>query len=225
MTMHVLVVAKSPVAGRVKTRLCPPCTPAEAAALAEAALADTLTAAAACGAARRLVALDGPAGPWLPEGFEVFAQCQGGLDRRLAHAWAVAAGPGVQVGMDTPQLTSGLLDDALAALDGSSAALGHASDGGWWAIALRRPHPAVFAGVPMSSARTGAHQQARMAALGLDVAPLPTLVDLDRASDLMAIAEAAPASRTAALARALGLVPAAPVSTSRNPGRCGPTPG
>ena len=93
MTMHVLVVAKSPVAGRVKTRLCPPCTPAEAAALAEAALADTLTAAAACGAARRLVALDGPAGPWLPEGFEVFAQCQGGLDRRLAHAWAVATSP------------------------------------------------------------------------------------------------------------------------------------
>ena len=74
---HVLVMAKSPVPGRVKTRLCPPCTPAEAAALAEAALADTLEAVAACGAGRRILALDGAPGPWLPAGFEVVAQCQG----------------------------------------------------------------------------------------------------------------------------------------------------
>src|SRR5262249_3936520 len=54
---HVLVMAKAPVPGRVKTRLCPPCTPTEAAALAEAALADTLDAVAACHADRFVVAL------------------------------------------------------------------------------------------------------------------------------------------------------------------------
>ncbi|MFN2507027.1 MAG: DUF2064 domain-containing protein, partial [Acidimicrobiales bacterium] len=98
-------MVKAPVAGQVKTRLCPPCTPAEAAALAAAALADTLAAVAACGATRRILALSGEPGPWLPPAFEVVAQCEGGLDRRLAHAWAVAGGPGVQIGMDTPQVT------------------------------------------------------------------------------------------------------------------------
>jgi uncharacterized protein len=55
----VLVLAKEPVPGRVKTRLCPPCTAAQAAQLAEAALADTLEAVARCDAGRRLLALDG----------------------------------------------------------------------------------------------------------------------------------------------------------------------
>ncbi|MEO5678521.1 MAG: glycosyltransferase, partial [Acidimicrobiales bacterium] len=73
-----LVLAKEPVAGRVKTRLCPPLTPAEAAAVAEAALADTLAAVARCGADRLVVALDGAPGPWLPAGFEVIPQRGGG---------------------------------------------------------------------------------------------------------------------------------------------------
>ena len=68
---HVLVMAKAPVPGRVKTRLCPPCTPDEAAAITEAALADTLAAVARCGAGRRIIALDGAPGPWLPARFEV----------------------------------------------------------------------------------------------------------------------------------------------------------
>src|SRR5436190_1635035 len=100
---HVLVMAKAPRSGLVKTRLCPPFTPAEAAAVAEAALRDTLAAVAASGADRRIIALDGPVGPWLPPGFEIIEQCQGSLDLRLAHAWAQADGPGVQIGMDTPQ--------------------------------------------------------------------------------------------------------------------------
>jgi glycosyltransferase A (GT-A) superfamily protein (DUF2064 family) len=197
------VVAKAPVAGRVKTRLCPPCTAGEAAALAEAALADTLEAAAGCGAGRRILALDGEAGPWLPAGFEVVPQRGRGLAGRLAHAWQVAGGPGVQLGMDTPQVTAGLLDDALAALDHVGAALGHAADGGWWAVALRRPDPAAFLGVPMGLPTTGRHQEARLRALGLDVARLPVLDDLDTVADLPAVVAAAPHSRTAAVAAAL----------------------
>ena len=69
--MHLLVMAKAPVAGRVKTRLCPPCTPGEAAGLAEAALADTLDAVLEAGAGRCILALEGEPGPWLPAGFEV----------------------------------------------------------------------------------------------------------------------------------------------------------
>ncbi len=204
--MHVLVMAKSPFPGRVKTRLCPPCTPVEAAALAEAALADTLESVAASGAGRRVLALDGAPGPWLPEGFEVVAQCGGSLASRLAHAWSAVGGPGIQIGMDTPQVTAYDLDDALDSLDTAPAALGHAADGGWWAIGLRRPQPGAFRGVPMSTARTGRAQEARLRALGLDVALLPTLVDLDTAADLPAVVASGAAARTARLAADLGLV-------------------
>lgn len=96
-------MAKAPVRGRVKTRLCPPYTPEEAARLAEAALADTLDAVAGCGVSRRILALDGEPGSWLPAGFEVVRQAAGAFDERLAAAWDAARGPGVQIGMDTPQ--------------------------------------------------------------------------------------------------------------------------
>jgi uncharacterized protein len=203
---HLLVMAKAPVAGRVKTRLCPPCTPAEAAEMAEAALADTLDAVARCGAGRRIVALEGAPGPWLPPGFEVMAQVGGGLARRLAAAWAMAGGAGVQIGMDTPQVTPGLLDGALASLDDTDAALGFAVDGGWWAIGLRRPDARIFTGIPMSTAETGAAQQARLRALGLSVTTLPALVDLDTAADLAAVTESGSAIRTAAQARRIGML-------------------
>jgi len=85
---QVLVIAKEPVPGRAKTRLTPPYTPAEAAALAEAALADTLAAAGRARVARRVLALDGRPGRWLPPGFDVIGQRGAGLDERIA--WALA---------------------------------------------------------------------------------------------------------------------------------------
>ena len=101
----------------MKTRLCPPCTAEEAAAVADAALADTLDAVAACGAARKVLALDGPPGPWLPPGFEVIPQRGTTFNQRLANAWADTGGPGLQIGMDTPQVTAPELDGLLARLD------------------------------------------------------------------------------------------------------------
>lgn len=198
--MHLLVMAKSPVAGRVKTRLCPPCTPAEAASLAEAALADTLAAVAAVDVDRRVVALDGEAGPWLPPGFTVIPQRGGAFDQRLAAAWDDSGGPGLQIGMDTPQVTPPLLEDALARLDtpGTQAVLGHAADGGWWAIGLRRPDPAAFLGVPMSTAATGTAQAQRLDDLGLSVELLPVLRDVDVMADALEVAAGAPHTAFAA---------------------------
>ena len=85
-------------------------------------------------------------GPWLPPGFEVLSQVTGPFERRLAAAWAAAGGPGVQIGMDTPQVTSGLLDRSLGCLErpGVDAVLGPAADGGWWAIGFRSPPPGAF---------------------------------------------------------------------------------
>ena len=188
--MHLLIMAKAPVPGRVKTRLCPPCSPEEAAAVAQAALADTLDAVAACGADRRILALDGEPGEWLPRGFEVIAQQGDGFDRRLGAAWSHAGGPGFQVGMDTPQVTATDLNDALAALDrpGDAAVLGPALDGGWWGIGMLRPHPQAFAGVPMSSSATGEAQRVRLESLGMEVTMLAPQRDIDTYADLMAVA-------------------------------------
>jgi len=201
--LHVLVVAKEPVPGRVKTRLCPPCTAAQAAELAEAALADTLEAVARCHAGRRLLALDGSPGPWLPTGFEVFPQQGWGLDERLAAAWDRAAGPGIQIGMDTPQVTSQLLDDCLQRLmaPGATAALGLAEDGGWWVLGLRQPDPRVFLGVPMSTPRTGLAQQHRLRDLGHDPVRLPRLRDVDHMDDAVAVANDASGTRFAEACR------------------------
>jgi rSAM/selenodomain-associated transferase 1 len=193
------VIAKAPVAGRVKTRLCPPCTPGQAADLAEAALRDTLAAmadaAAMAGrAVHRAIVLDGTPGVWL-DGEQVIAQRGGGLDERLAAAFEdLRDGPALIVGMDTPQLTGALLAEALAALDDHDAVLGPATDGGYWGIGLRRADPRALIGVPMSVEHTLAAQRARLAALGLDVADAATLVDVDTIDDAARVAESAPAT-------------------------------
>jgi uncharacterized protein len=198
-----LVIAKQPVPGRVKTRLVPPCTYEQAAGLAEAALADTLHTAAMLPARRRVLVLDGRPGPWLPAGFEVVPQCAGPLDERLAGAFAAARGPALLIGMDTPQVTPGLLNVDWEAAD---AYFGPAADGGFWALGLRVPDPALLRGVPMSTPGTGAVQRARLLAAGLRVADLPQLRDVDTAADAVAVARQAPRSRFAARARQLAAV-------------------
>ena len=128
----------------------PPLDPEQAAALALASLEDTLAAAAACAAGRRVVVLDGEPGAWLPAGFEVLPQVAGPLAARMAAAFAATGTPALMIGMDAPQVTPELLDAGLAALADHDAALGPAADGGYWAIGLRRPAAGVFDGVPMS---------------------------------------------------------------------------
>jgi rSAM/selenodomain-associated transferase 1 len=193
-------MAKEPLAGNVKTRLCPPLQPAQAAALAEAALTDTLNAVAWTPARRRVLALQGAVGAWLPPGFDVIEQRGDGLGERLANATRDVGDALLFVGMDTPQLTRALLCDALERLakPGVGAVLGPTTDGGYWAIGLRDPDPEVFAEVPMSTAGTGAAQRARLHELGLRTVELETLRDVDTYDDAVAVASIAPWSRFAA---------------------------
>lgn len=203
-----VVVAKAPLAGQSKTRLCPPLEPEQAATLAEAALADTLQAVAwTPGATRRVLVLDGAPGPWLPDGFAVVAQRGVGLRERLAHAVADVGEPLLMVGMDTPQVTRAQLARALERLDDPAvdAVLGPTPDGGYWAIGLATADPAVFDGVPMSTERTGAAQRARLEELGLHTAALETLRDVDTFDDAIAVATLAPWTRFAATLELLGV--------------------
>ncbi len=223
-----IVIAKAPVPGRVKTRLTPPFTPEQAAALAEAALADTLDAVLAAPVARRVIALAGTPGPWLPPGFTVIAQRGGGLDERLAAAFddvafddAAASDacqegarlPMVLIGMDTPQVTPALLSAAARPLvsGAADATFGPAADGGYWLLGLRAADPSLLLGVPMSRPDTGRAQLDRLASAGLRVSMVPELTDVDYAGDAARIASGIPGSR---FARAHGIAVGAPVTAT-----------
>jgi len=207
--VRVIVLAKAPMPGRSKTRLTPPCTPADAAAIAQAALEDTLRAAeqASDSPMPRLspmLALDGPAGDWLPPGIAVVAQAPGSLSERIAAAFDAAGGPALLIGMDTPQISPACLRSAAAALTtpGCDAVLGPAEDGGWWCLGLRRPEPritrSITRGVAMSTAQTGDAQHLRLHALGLRHSFLPSMRDVDTFDDALAVAALAPGTRFAA---------------------------
>lgn len=192
-----LVIAKSPQPGRCKTRLCPPCTPAQAATLAAAALQDTLDVVDAVEGARKILILDGAADPWRRPGWQIIPQRGDGLAERLANAFADVDEPALLVGMDTPQLTPELLRDGQHALEDHDAVLGPAHDGGYWSVGLRPGHHRAFIGVPMSSHRTLDCQAERFCELGLRTHRQPRLRDVDTITDARAVAAQAPGSRFA----------------------------
>ncbi|MEU4311381.1 DUF2064 domain-containing protein [Nocardia sp. NPDC024068] len=197
----VLIVAKAPVAGFAKTRLTPPLSPVQAARLAAAALLDTLAAVRDCPLAHRMVALTGDLGAAeygaeiaaALTAFEVRSQRGDGFGVRLANAHADAARAGLpvlQIGMDTPQVTSRMLADAAGALVAAGdALLGPAADGGWWGLGLPDPQAArLLADVPMSTPATGEHTRRALRSCGYRVGPLPMLTDVDHYDDALRVA-------------------------------------
>jgi glycosyltransferase A (GT-A) superfamily protein (DUF2064 family) len=196
--VEILVVAKDPVPGEVKTRLCPPCSPEQAARIARAALEDTLDVATATGLPV-VLALAGDPRRWTGRrGIEIEPQHGSTFADRLAHAWASRSGGCVQIGMDTPQVSAELLLHAVDAVTSAGAALGMAADGGWWALGLRRAQRTVFRGIPMSTEHTGRLQRDRLCEVGCSPVLLPTMVDIDTWYDALAVAATVPGSRTAA---------------------------
>jgi glycosyltransferase A (GT-A) superfamily protein (DUF2064 family) len=200
-----MVIAKSPQPGRVKTRLCPPLDPEGACQVARACLLDTIDAAAAVPADRHVLVLDGPVGPWCPAGWEIIAQRGEGLAERLANAFTEVGTPAVVIAMDTPQVSSGSLRRALNLSASDRVAFGPATDGGFWALGLPAGIDpcAVFEGVPMSRAGTGAAQLDRLRALGLAVTMLEELRDVDDLDDLLAVASVGPPRLAATVAELL----------------------
>jgi glycosyltransferase A (GT-A) superfamily protein (DUF2064 family) len=202
--VHLTVIAKQPRPGFVKTRLCPPCTPVEASTIAAAALTDTLDAidgmvAVLSTAVERVLLFDGDPAEWERPGWLVVPQRGDGLADRLANGFD-DLGRGVIVGMETPHVVASL-GAALEAVRVGRDAIGLATDGGYWAIALGTVDRRVFDAVPMSTSSTGVAQLSRLHALGRSVARLPSARDLDTFDDLVDAAvraDGAPTLRTAA---------------------------
>lgn len=200
-----VVLARAPRAGHSMMSLCPPCTPQQAARLAEASLRDTIDVVVATPAHRRVLALDGLPPAWLPEELEILPQRGEALDERLAAAFEDVGTPAVLIGPETPQLTTTLLREAWRELTGpgADAVLAHVFDGGYWAIGLRVHERALFAGLPLCTDESGARQEQRLREHGRRVALLRPLRGIHRIEDARAVASAAPDGR---FARALAAI-------------------
>jgi glycosyltransferase A (GT-A) superfamily protein (DUF2064 family) len=196
------VITKSPAPGRSKTRLTPPCTPHQAAAIASAAIGDTLDVVRATPVQRRVVALDGVPGDLDLSGCTVVPQVDGDLGTRLARAFTDAMTgpdgdlPTLLIGMDTPQVSPGLLSECLTALVAAgpgSVVMGIARDGGWWALGVHAATDArVLPDVPMSRDDTAELTRAALERAGLTVLDLPRLTDVDQFPDAVAVAALCP---------------------------------
>ncbi|ROR80105.1 hypothetical protein SAMN06295974_2001 [Plantibacter flavus] len=189
----IVLIAKEPVAGRVKTRLHPPFTLVEAASLAAAAIDDTLRVLGEVPATKRVLFYQGTTLPARARGFDVVPQPEGTLDERLGWLFDRYDTPVLLVGMDTPQLQSGHLAGPCTDWpDDVDSWFGPAEDGGFWALGMREPDGALIRGVAMSQDDTGARQLDRLRAAGHRVGMLPTLRDVDTAADADVVATVAP---------------------------------
>jgi glycosyltransferase A (GT-A) superfamily protein (DUF2064 family) len=220
----VLVIAKAPEPGRVKTRLSPPLTNDQAAQVAAAALLDTLKVAVdsvSGDRSRVVVAWTGQVArsPSRVEVETALAGCvlvqQRGesFAERLvnAHSDAAAVRPGsamVQIGMDTPQVTVDQLHGCAHRLQSEAvqAVLGPAVDGGWWLLGLVEPQLAnALTGVPMSVASTGERTLVALEEAGAKVALANRLRDVDTWPDAVEVARDYPLTTFAGAVRAVSL--------------------
>ncbi|MFC0453142.1 TIGR04282 family arsenosugar biosynthesis glycosyltransferase [Rhodococcus jostii] len=205
----VLVVAKAPVPGFAKTRLAREVGDVRAADLAAASLLDTLDAVIGARVAQQVVAMTGDLGRAVRgpditaalDRFTVMPQRGDGFAARLvnAHADTFAAFglPVLQIGMDTPQVTAGLLAESAALLTerAGRCVLGLAEDGGWWILGVPDAVSAeAIRPVPTSSRDTGRLTREALLAAGAEVLSLPTLRDVDYATDVAPVAALCPAS-------------------------------
>jgi len=191
-----IVLAKAPRPGLCKTRLEPLLGPDGSARLQAALVRRAAAWAAQVGDAYVAFTPDDAEGELaaLAPGATLFAQAEGDLGDRLAHATTHVlrehGGPVLLIGVDSPTLTAEHARAALADLAaGVDVTIGPAADGGWYLIGLREPHPEVFA---LPTAKWGGPEVlaltlAAIGRAGLDVAMLRSERDLDEPDDALAL--------------------------------------
>lgn len=208
MRRRLILMLKFPVPGAVKTRLIPALGPERACRLHRSLAAVTLATAAA-GAARSGCTVEAwvagapdaeAARTWLGAGPTLREQGDGDLGARLDRAVQAAFAAGeenvVVIGGDCPGLTADHLAAAFAALADHDVVLGPALDGGYYLIGLRRPVPALFHGIGWGGNTVLAQTLAAARAVGVSVAQLTPLADVDEPRDLPQWART-PAARAA----------------------------
>jgi rSAM/selenodomain-associated transferase 1 len=190
-----LVFAKQPVAGRVKTRLSPPLSARAAAELYRCMLADTLQRITSLCQVQVILFFDPADGaevffretwPDLPS----FPQEGDGLGERLENAFARVFSSGFTVvaamGTDSPDLPLRYVEDAFRTLEEGAAdvVFGPTTDGGYYLVAMGRLYPELFRAIPWSSGQVLAESLVRADADSLVVALLPEWEDMDTIAEL-----------------------------------------
>lgn len=190
MSALLIIFAKEPVPGQVKTRLCPPLSPQEAARLYRCFLEDvlaemqtlsgiTLALAYTPQSAFRFFAVR------IPPGGRLMAQADAGLGERLAQAfvWGFAEGfsPVLIRNSDSPDLPGAVVQEGCERLAAGRAdlVLGPCPDGGYYLVGLRRPCPELFQGISWSTGSVLAQTRLRAKQLRLKVHLLPPWPDID----------------------------------------------
>jgi len=194
-----IIFAKAPIPGQVKTRLCPPLTPDEAASLHGSLVLDMLERSRGGASMDRFLAC-APAADHVffkileeRHGVRLLTQTGDDLGARLARAMADVFALGYRrvlaIGTDLPTLPASAFGDAMQLLGDHDLVLGPALDGGYYLIGLRKPAPDLFAGIPWSTDRVLALTRRKADALGLSTGLLPARRDIDTIDDLRALVE------------------------------------
>lgn len=201
-TCAMAIMAKESTPGLCKTRLTPPLTPAEAAAINTAFLQDI---SANIARAARQAPIQGYAAYWPPgseaffeatlaPGFRLYHPPEAGIGRALALTARALLDAGHRsmclVNSDSPNLPTAILIEAVQALhaDGDRVVLGPSDDGGYYLLGLTRFHARLFEDVDWSTERVLEQTLARAADIGLDVVTLPVWYDVDDAAMLARLA-------------------------------------
>ena len=204
-TTALIIFAKAPIVGQVKTRLCPPLTHDEAATLHGSFVLDMLERTKVAATKLKL-----PIDRYLAcapsstlvffkimeerQSVKLIDQIGDDLGARMQQAFATLFAQGYQrifiVGTDTPSLPLDHYKQALAALETHDVVLGPALDGGYYLIGLKQPRPEIFTNIVWSTDRVLATTQEKAAILGLKIALLPPWRDVDTIDDLQALMKA-----------------------------------
>ncbi len=199
-----VIFTKAPIPGEVKTRLCPPLTPDEAASLHGSFVLDaverstqtlkasqgTLDRYLACAPSQDHVFFKVMEGRY---GLRLIDQVGEDLGARMGQVFESLLSQGYQrvllVGTDVPTLPGGYYSQALQQLETHDLVLGAAQDGGYHLIGLTRPAPELFAGIPWSTEEVLPLTLKKAETLGLKTAQLPVWRDVDTIQDLEALIE------------------------------------
>jgi rSAM/selenodomain-associated transferase 1 len=202
-----VIFAKAPIPGQVKTRLCPPLTPDEAATLHGSFVLDVLEcsgrAAYPKGSRKGLLTLDrflacAPSSDHVffkimeeRHGVHLIDQVGEDLGSRMSQAFQVVFDMGYRkaliIGTDLPTLPESALRQAQDLLTDHDLVLGPSLDGGYYLIGLTKPAPDLFTGIPWSTGHVCEATRTKADAMGLKTALLPTCRDVDTIEDLMAV--------------------------------------